>query len=99
MKSHKNISTNQKHSFPLFSFLSVCAIAASTLVIEILPRPKNYNFSPTTEQQSLTQGSVNRPIESDRQDLEEIDIDKEWKSILGDKSKQELLAYTPPISI
>ncbi|MBD2344339.1 hypothetical protein [Anabaena subtropica] len=96
MKPNKNISTNQNQSSPLFTFLSVCAIAASTLVIEILPRSKNYNFSPTTEQQSLKQGSVDHPIESDHQDLEEIDIDKEWKSILGDKSKQELLAYAPP---
>ncbi len=96
MEPKKKIPANQKQSSALLTFLSVCAIAASTVTIEIEQRSKNHDFSPTTEQQSLRQESINHPIESDSTGLEEIDLDKEWEGILGDESKQELLAYNPP---
>ncbi|AUB35373.1 hypothetical protein COO91_01251 [Nostoc flagelliforme CCNUN1] len=95
MEPNKKISANQKQSSALLTFVSVCAIAASILMIEIHLRSKNYSFAPTSKQQSLRQESVNRPLESDIV-LEEIDLEKEWEGILGDKSKQELLAYDLP---
>ena len=96
MKPRKKIPAHQKQSSALLTFLSVCAIAASTEIVEIEQRSKNYGFAPATEQQSLSQNSINRPIERDSKVLEEIDLEKEWEGILGDESKQELLAYNPP---
>lgn len=96
MEPNKKISANQKQSSALLTFVSICAIAASTLIIEIQQRSKNYGFAPATERQSLSRESINHPIKSDSTVLEEIDLDKEWEGILGDKSKQELLAYDPP---
>jgi hypothetical protein len=96
MEPNKKISANQKQSSALLTFVSVYAIAVSTLMIEIQLRSKNYGFVPTSEQQSLRLESVNLSIESNTTGLEEIDLDKEWEGILGDKSKQELLAYAPP---
>ncbi|MBW4672869.1 MAG: hypothetical protein KME52_02160 [Desmonostoc geniculatum HA4340-LM1] len=94
MQPKKKISANQKQSPTLLTFVSVCAIAASTVMIEIEQRSKKDDFAPTSEQQSLRQESVNRSLESDIV-LEEIDLKKEWKGILGDELKQELLAYAP----
>lgn len=99
MEPNKKIPAHQKQSSTLLTFLSVCAIAASTLIIEIQQRSKNYGFAPATEQQSLSRESINPPIKSDSTVLEEIDLEKEWKGILGDKSKQKLLAYHPPIGV
>lgn len=96
MEPNKKISANQKQSSALLTFVSVCAIAVSTVMIEIHLRSKNYSFAPTSKQQSLRQESVNPSIKSNSTGLEEIDLDKEWEGILGDKSKQELLAYAPP---
>jgi hypothetical protein len=92
---NKKIPTSQKQSSALLTFLSVCAITAFTIMIEIPQRSKNYGFAPATEQQSLNREFINHPIESDTV-LEEIDLDREWEGILGDESKQELLAYNPP---
>lgn len=96
MEPKKKILAHQKQSSALLTFLSVCVIAASTVILEIQQLSKNYGFAPATKQQSLRQESVNRPIESDSTGLEEIDLEKEWEGILGDESKQELLAYNPP---
>lgn len=95
MEPMKKIPAHQKQSSPLLTFLSICAIAASTVMMEIQQRSKNYGFAPAKEQQFLSRESMNPLIKSDSTGLEEIDLEKEWEGILGDKSKQELLAYDP----
>lgn len=96
MESKNKNTANQKQSSTLLTFLSLCAITTSTTTMAFEQQSKNHDFARATEQQSLSLDSINRLDKNASAVLEEIDLEREWESILGDESEQELLAYDLP---
>ncbi|MGL4879696.1 MAG: hypothetical protein ACRC8K_01345 [Waterburya sp.] len=94
MKFNKNDSTK---SFTLIGFLTFCAIALSLETTAIKPLSRNETFSPssTTEQQyeqQQRQEALELPNKSNEETWEKVELDKEWKDILGnDESEGEML--------
>ncbi len=91
MESKKKITANQKQSFTLLTVLSLCAVVTSTTTAAIEQQSKNQNLAPTTEQQSLNQGSIDNLKDSNSVALEEINLDKEWEGVIGEKSEEGIL--------
>ena len=87
-------NNNKKPTFAFLTLLSSCAIA---LYIEAIPSKlpsKSQSFDPANEQQlnsQNNQNSIDRIGRNNDKIVEEIELDQEWESILGDKTKEEFI--------
>lgn len=91
MKFNKN---NQKRTVTFLSLLSFLTLAASTAMAAIEPSSKREASVPAIEQQSENQ-EAEKPLEptvrSNSESWEKVELEHEWKGILGNESKEEIL--------
>lgn len=93
MKSEKKL-TNETRVSRILSLLGVCAIFASTATKALEQSCFDRGFAPVSEQPSLSEKKTNnQSAKNAAAVLEELDLEKEWEGILGDKSELEFLAF------
>lgn len=93
MSSQKK-PTNEKRSSKFLTLLGLCAIITSTATTTLEQLSLTRDFAPVTKKSSLSEEEANdQPAQNNDSALEEIDLEKEWESILGDESELDFLAY------
>ena len=87
MKSERKL-TNETLTSRILPLFGVCAILASTATTALEQSSWNREFVPLSKQRSLSKGkNNNQPPTKTAAVLEELDLEREWEGIFGDKSE------------